>query len=154
MGNAKETYVCDDINDLFGVQTEIYFDGIDSIGKRGLELIDQLKKYGWKVAGLEDRRGILVVTINQSCTINDIVEDFFIKGLLDVARWRKITDHLIMSDGEYHYELKYKGRWVNLDKQKRARSINTSHSVNNFFGSTSGGSGASTSWSGSTFMHP
>jgi len=140
MSNAKETYVSDDINDLFGVQTKIYFEYIDSICKRGQELIDQLKKYGWKVSGIEDSGSILIVTLNQSCEIDDIINDFLIKSIFDPARWKKNTGEIRMGDGKHHYKLVYKGRWVNTDAQKRDGIIYTGQ--HSFWGSTSGGSGA------------
>jgi hypothetical protein len=152
MSEAKETYVNDDMNDLFGIQTWIYFEFISSTDRRGQELLDQLKKYGWKVAGVEDKfSGTMIVTLNQACEIDDIIEDFEIKTILDPARWRKNTGEIKMGDDKYHYILKYKGRWVNDDnKQKRTRPINTPSYMNNsFYGATagtSGGFGSSMTW--------
>jgi hypothetical protein len=92
----------------------------------------------------------MTVTLNQSCEIDDIIDDFEIKTILDPARWRKNTGEIKMSDNKYHYILKYKGRWVNDDyKQKREKTIYTSYSGNNFHGATtgtSGGFGSSMTW--------
>jgi hypothetical protein len=143
MGKAKETFVNDDMNDLFGIQTQIYFEGINSTDKRGQILLGQLKKYDWKIAGVEDSRWTMTVTLNQICEIDDIISDFVVKSIFDLARWRKNTGEIKMGDDKYHYILKYKGRWVNDDnKQKRTRPINTSSYMNNsFYGATTGTSG-------------